>query len=762
MSDRLAAAQAALNAGRTAEAIDHVLAALAEDPARPAQVYRALLTQLYQAGRYEEGATWAARAVAQHPRDVDLANLRGILLRRLGRLEEALAALDDAVRIAPQLDAPQYNRCNVLLDLRDGARAEAGLTKLVRQQPRNAEFQRQLGRAFLLQGKTDPALVRFRQAVALQKDLIDAWLDLSGALNELHRTKQAEEVLDKAIAANPAHPRLIEARVIVLRRAGQFRRAETYLRSFLPQLESSAWLHNQLGQTLGEYDRASGNVHLRRAIELEPTNNDYRLTLIESLERTRAGDEGANIEEAYQLAKSALAQGGEITDPGARKILYEVLQRVADYDAMPRVGDFRGRGRAWAESGRHAALMKQLSAVETDEDRAELLEQHQIWGRKVERHTAEAPIRRPKPRAKDGRIRLGLMSSDLRRHPVGYFAMPLFESIDERFDLYAYSYSQGAEDEVQKAMASRAKAFRWKPEIGAREAAQVIADDQLDMLIELGGSTYMNKLDVMAYRPAARQASWLGYPHSAGLSTIDYLVVDPYVMPQRPELIQERPLMLPHAWYPLGAFHFRPEPAANPEPPVARNGYVTFGTANNPQKYTPHVIAAWARVMRETPGSRFLFIRPEGGARTFRENLCAIFEAGGVSADRIQFEPVRGAHLPHYNRLDISLDCFPQTGGTTTCESMWMGAPCVTLVGAGVFERLSYSTLMNLGLGDLCAHSVDEYVAIAAGLAANPARIAELRSGLRQRMQASPLGQTQAWARDFYAAVARTLEAADH
>jgi predicted O-linked N-acetylglucosamine transferase (SPINDLY family) len=113
--------------------------------------------------------------------------------------------------------------------------------------------------------------------------------------------------------------------------------------------------------------------------------------------------------------------------------------------------------------------------------------------------------------------------------------------------------------------------------------------------------------------------------------------------------------------------------------------------------------------------------------------------------------------MPHYNRIDITLDCFPQTGGTTTCESLWMGAPCVTLVGEGVFERLSYSVLMNLGLGELCARSLDEFVAVAAKLASDPARIADLRAGLRQRMQASALGRTDAWARDFYEAVARTV-----
>jgi protein O-GlcNAc transferase len=760
MSERLAAAQAALKAGRPAEAIEHLTAALEQDPARSAAVYQALIVQLYEASRYEEGATWAAQAAERHPRDIDIANIRGVLLRRLGRFEEALAVLDQAVRLNPKLDGPQFNRCNVLMDLGLSAKAEQGLVQLVRQKPRNAEFQRQLGRALYQQGKTDPALVRLRQAVAIQKDLVEGWLDLSGALNDLDRAKQAEAVLDKALAANPGHPRLIEARAVIYRRAGQRRAAEAYLQQLLPEFEAAGWLHYQLGVTLSDYDRPRANVHLRRAVELEPTKKDYLVALMESLERTRAGDEGANIEEAYQLAKALLAQGGAITDSGARKILYEVLQRPADYAAMTQLGDFRTRGRNWAESGRHAALMKQLSAVETPEDRDELLEQHRIWARKVEARAAETPIRPPPPRPRDGRIRLGLMSSDLRRHPVGYFAMPLFETLDERFDLYCYSYYQGdAADDVQQAMASRSKAFRWNPEINSRDAAQVIADDQLDMLVELGGSTHMNKLDVMAFRPAPRQASWLGYPHSAGLSAIDYLLVDPYVMPERRELMLEKPLMLPHAWYPLGAFHFRPEPAADPVPPVARNGYVTFGTANNPQKYNPQVIAAWARVLRETPDSRFLFIRPEGAAPSFRSNLRALFEEGGVAGERILFEPVRGLHLPHYNRLDISLDCFPQTGGTTTCESMWMGAPCVTLVGESLFERLSFSVLMNLGLPELCAQTLDEYVAIAVRLAADPARIAELRAGLRARMQASPLGQTQTWAKDFYAAIARTVAA---
>jgi predicted O-linked N-acetylglucosamine transferase (SPINDLY family) len=716
-----------------------------------------LARQLYHAGRYGEGEVWAGRAAARFPRDAEFHNLRGVMLRRLRRSEEALVALDEAVRLAPQDEACQVNRANVLLDLRQGAKAEAALTKLVRKHPRNPEHQRQLGRALLMQDKVEPAMTRFRQAVSLKKDLVEAWLDLAGVMNERYRTEEAEAVLDKALALNPGHPRLLEAKAIVMRRAAQPKRAEAYLQSLLPEHDDQAWLHHQLGLSLQDFDRARANAHYARAVELAPDDVDYLMSRIESLERTRTGDEGANIEAAYQLAKAALDRGMQIRDPGAMKVMFEVLVRVAAFEEVEKLADFRTRGRAWAESGRHAALMKQLSGVVTDADRQELLEQHRIWAELAVKPALEAPIKRPPPRTPDGRIRLGLMSSDLRQHPVGYFALPLFQDVPANFDLYCYSYYTGAEDETQRYMTARSKAFRWKPEIRARDAAQMIADDQLDLLIELGGSTYMNKLEVMTFRPAVRQASWLGYPHSAGLAEIDYLVVDPWVMPEKPGLILERPLMLRNAWYPLGASAFRAEPAADPTPPVARNGYVTFGTANNPQKYNPRAIATWARVMREHPTSRFLFVRPEGGTPSFRANIRALFEAHGVAGERVDFEAVRGTHLAHYNRIDITLDTFPQTGGTTTCEALWMGALCVTLVGESVFERLSYSTLMNLGLGELCARSLDDYVAIAARLAADPARIAELRAGLRARMQASPPGQTRQWALDFYQAVAETV-----
>jgi predicted O-linked N-acetylglucosamine transferase (SPINDLY family) len=191
--------------------------------------------------------------------------------------------------------------------------------------------------------------------------------------------------------------------------------------------------------------------------------------------------------------------------------------------------------------------------------------------------------------------------------------------------------------------------------------------------------------------------------------------------------------------------------------PEDRNGRLTFGTANNPHKYNREMLELWAQVLRETPGSRFMFIRPEGSSATFRRNLIAEFERGGVDGERIAFSTIRGQHMPFYNEVDISLDTLPLTGGTTTTESLWMGVPVISLIGEAFFERLSASILANCGLGDLATEDRAEFVRLAVGLAGDRARRLALRENLREQMKSGPLGQTEQFARDFYDLIARTV-----
>jgi predicted O-linked N-acetylglucosamine transferase (SPINDLY family) len=274
------------------------------------------------------------------------------------------------------------------------------------------------------------------------------------------------------------------------------------------------------------------------------------------------------------------------------------------------------------------------------------------------------------------------------------------------------------------------------------------------VLIDLGGPTGWNRPRLMARRLAPVQASWLGYAHSAGLSTLDHILLDPHLVPPDPALLIEAPLTLPSTWIAMSGVHFRDEPAPASEPPSLRNGFVTYGTANASYKYSPEGLDLWARVLAAAPGSRFLVVRPEAQAPSFREHFLAAFAARGVGAERVRFEPVRGGHLPFYADMDVSLDTAPLTGGTTTCESLWMGVPVVSLVGEALYERLSASILANAGLADLVATTPEDYVAVAVALGRDVERLTQLRRGLRDRLKAGPLGQTERFARDFYDLVA--------
>lgn len=643
--------------------------------------------ELYRAGRYAEGLAFTEVAVTTFPQAADLWNVHGVMLRMTGQPQAALAALGRALAIDPAHPGAKANRGGVYLDLAKQRNAAEG-----------------------------PAA--------------------------------AEAVLDEALALDADNLVLLEAKTAVLRDAGPAARAEAFLTGLAARFPKTSWVLLQLGDVLSDRGATEGGALLRRARALDPEALGPAIVLIQHLSRASGVDEGESLEEAYALAREALGRGP--FTPNQAKVLRDVFSRVCDFAAIERLGDFRSLGRAWAEAGLHTAFLRQLSRVRTRDDRLELLEQHRICGRGMVAKAERQPIRRPPQREPGDRIRLGFLSSDLRRHPVGYFVEPLFDHLDpKRFQLFCYAFDPGPPDAMQQSFAARST-FRRMPEASAREAAQAIADDDLDLLIELGGSTHMNKLEVMAWRPATRQASWLGYPHSEGLPTIDALICDARNAPPDRTLLAEAPLVMPRTWIALGPSVFSDEHAIDPATPEARNGVITFGTANNPYKFTPQALQAWAEITAAVPGARFAFLRPEGASEAFRHNMLRAFEAAGVPADRVIFHAVRRTHMPLYNEIDITLDTFPLTGGTTTVEALWMGAPVVSLRGPAFYERLSASILGSAGLEDMVADDLEAYRDTALRLVADVGRRQALRASLRERLRASPLGDTAGFAREFY------------
>lgn len=461
-------------------------------------------------------------------------------------------------------------------------------------------------------------------------------------------------------------------------------------------------------------------------------------------------DEGPRLDQAVQIILSVK----EAIPDQAKPAVAEILWRAADYATANSLGDLASLGRHSALHGTPADLLHQLAKVQTDADRAEVMHQHRLWTDRFEQAAEKQPIAHPARSPRD-RLRLGFLSADLRHHVVGYFAYPLFENLDSRFDLYAYSSFDGDPDVMQRWFESRAQ-FRRLPG-GARAAAEVIAADDLDMLVDLGGPTPQNRPAALAFKPARLQMSWLGYPQSLGFSAVDYFLADPAMAPTRPDLLEEALLTMPTSWVSMSPAAFQPRPAETPEPPVFRNGHITFGTANNTYKFNPKLVGVWAQVLAAVPTSRFMILRPEAGALSFRENIRRCFVQAGVDPDRLVFRAIRGGVRALYAEIDIALDTFPVTGGTTTCEALWMGVPTISLVGHAPYERMSWSVLSGIGLADLCVRNPEDYVRRAAELAATPGRLAELRRTMRERIKANPLGQPERFAADFYDLMVRTI-----
>ncbi len=753
---RLVAANKAFAEGRKGDALDLIMAELGEAPESPAKVYKVLIANLLSLRRIDDAAHWASLATDRAPNDPEIHNFTGVVLREQGRLTNAVAAFDRALMFDPKHRGALINKGQTLITLKDGRGAEAIFTSLLQSEPRSALLHRSLGKAFWVQERLESAEASLRQAVSCDPSYVDGWLDLSAMIVDRGDPLESLELLDRATSALPEDARLAEAKAIMFRRAGIADRAWPYLQSVAAKFSSLGWFQHEVGQLKSAYDRQAANAHFRSAVERDPANVQFQIALIDNLARTRGVDEGAYIDEAYQRLQRLAPQARHRWSRTAAQI----FTQVADYDSVRALGGFDQLGREWAGSDHHSALLRQMSRIESGDDRIELLDQHRLWGRKAMDRAHRHPISRPPAPAPRSKIRLGFMSSDLREHVVTQFVRPLFDFADrERFEIYCYSWYQTPKPgPVQTEIAALVDMFRWHPFISDHDAAQLIANDQLDILFELGGSTHMNKIEVMAWKPARLCASWLGYPHSAGLPTIDYLLVDPFLNPPDPQLLIEKPLVMPRSWIAMSEQAFPDHHAIAPLAPVRRTGRISFGTANDPYKYNKAMLRIWGRVMARIPDSRFIFVRPEGSSLTFARNIRACFEAEGVAGDRIEFRAVRGDHMRHYNDIDIALDTFPQTGGTTTCEALWMGVPTVTLVGEALFERLSYSILNNAGLGDLCAATADSFVEVASALAADTDRLQSLRTGLRDTLRASPLGQTRQFAKDFYDLVARIVE----
>ncbi|HEY2134649.1 MAG TPA: tetratricopeptide repeat protein [Xanthobacteraceae bacterium] len=557
---------------------------------------------------------------------------------------------------------------------------------------------------------------------------------------DARRDADAEAALRSILAEDAAHTRTLRRLAWMCHRRGDNTEAAQLLsRSIAREPDNADALHN-LGVVLATLGRtAEAEASYRRGLALKPGSVDGHNNLGVLLEQIGRYDEAeASYRRANELAP-------ELPHPlNNMGVLLKESGRLSEAIAMHR--------RAIALDpnlpASHSNLLYTLNYDETISPRA-LFAEHDAWGRAQAERFATAGARFANSAEPRRRLRVGYVSADFRYHSVAFFVEALLEAHDKgEVEVFLF-----ANDVRSDAMAERlkARADRFVPIQGMPDdlAAARIRELGIDILVDLSGHTSGNRMMLFCRKPAPVQVTWLGYPATTGLESIDYRITDAVADPPGAAggLHTERLIRLPN-----GFLCYRPFDHAGPVAPLpARTaGHVTFGSFNNFAKLSPRTIASWAEVMRRVPDARLLLKATQFKDAVSRERARAAFAAAGIAGERIEILPPMpdaAEHLALYGRVDIALDPLTYNGTTTTCEALWMGVPVVTMRGDRHASRVGASIMTRLGLETLIAETTEQYVAAAVKLAGDLDTLAEMRAGLRERMRGSPLCDAAGFAR---------------
>jgi predicted O-linked N-acetylglucosamine transferase (SPINDLY family) len=612
---------------------------------------------------------------------------------------------------------------------------EKATRAVLRLQPNYGFGWKLLGAALHAQGKD--ALPAFTKAGALLPQDAEAHNNLGTALTHKGESEAALLAYQKAIALVPGYA---EARANVARLLGELGRtveALPHARAWVELQPASSEAHARLGNLLRESGDSEGAIaEYHRVLEL----GDQRLGNLNlgaayfdigDFSRAMAYGEKA-VELAPDMAESHFNYGTALSSFG----------RVAE--AIPCFA--RAVAIKPGDAYLHHNLLFNNNYLPYPD--AQQLDDARRYGAlaaaRATPYTAWQTGREP-----GKALRVGLVSNDFRNHPVGHFLHGALGALAGRAELEFHGYTNHRDsDAITEEIRTRCRGWREVRALSDAELAAAIHGDAIDILLDLGGHTKGSRLDMFAWKPAPVQASWLGYFATTGLAAMDYLIADRHTLPPGEDAAYvERIWRLPDTRLcfsdpgsdiPVGPL------------PLLANGYPTFGCFNNLSKIHDGVVALWARVLHAIPDARLLLKNKQFADVQAAHYLAARFAAHGVAAERLHFEgpSSRADYLAAHNRIDIALDPFPYTGGTTTAEALWMGVPVLTLAGERFLARQSEGLLNNAGLEDWVARNADDYVAKATGFVRNPS-LATLRQGLRTRALASPVFDAPRFAAHF-------------
>jgi protein O-GlcNAc transferase len=654
-----------------------------------------------QAGKLEQAERIYNEVLELRPRNADAYYGLGNIMQDRGKLDEAITSYKKTIQLKPNLAGAYYNLGSIFKEKGQIDEAIQYYQKCMRLDPTYAGTYNTLGAIFQNKKKFDEAIQHFRQALLLDPNFDQPYNNLGLVFQEKGQLDDAIQYYQKALQLNPNYAKAHYNLGNAFQEKGQLDEAIACYQKVSELTPEFIEVYQRLGTALqkkGEGDRAIECY--RRALSLNPDIVGPYINLGRALR-----DQGKYVE-AEECFRKCLKIRPDCFACYSN-LLFEMLYN-SNYDAETVFSE-------------HLKFAKDCA----------------------EPFISSIPAYTNK-RSADRKLKIGYVSLDFRCHSVAFFFEPVLLMHNRKdFEIFCYS-DVIKQDGVTERIKTQTDEWRNLVGLSDDQAADLIRKDGIDILIDLAGLTSPRIL-LFARKPAPVQVSWIGYPATTGLSTMDYKIVDSYTDPDgmTEQFYTEKLIRMRKGF--LCYLPERDSPDIGPLPAFS-SGHITFGSFNNFTKISAMVFSLWSRILKAIPDSHLVVKTWSFSDRTARQYVLDMFLKEGVAAEQIvllPYEPSTKGHLNMYNRMDIALDTFPYNGTTSTCEALWMGVPVITFAGNTHASRVGVSLLSNIGLPELIAGTPDEYVAIAVNLANDLKKLQSLRESLRDMMSQSPLADAR-------------------
>ncbi len=625
-----------------------------------------------------------------------------------GRFEAAVAPLERAVQLAQDDAEFRYYLAKAYASA--GRRSEAlrELRETLARAPEHAGAQLDLGLNLQAQGDIDAAVAQLEQAVRLAPQSAQAYSALGMALREAQRLEAAEAALRSACRIDPADATARLNLGLVLKRRGDWDAAIEAMRESVARAPQNRKALVSLGVTLARAGRGAQAIEvLRQAREKDPAH---------------AGVLGWLIREQELVCEWA---GLDALTEAARRLLFDEQRSIHPFVWLSRSG-----------SGRE----QRMGAA--------------LWAESLRPGQARRDAPRPAPRA-DGRIRVAYLSADFHEHAMTQLMAGVFERHDRaRFEVTAVSLGAGRDDAMRARLRGAFERFVDASGQSDQAVVRLIEELGVDIAVDLMGYTKNSRTAILARRPAPLQVNYLGYPGTMGADYIDYIIADAFLIPPAAQLhYTEKVVTLPDCFQgndakrTIGATTLTRGAAGLPEDGVV------FCCFNAPYKLNPAMFDVWMRILVRTPRSVLWLL---GESDALQRNLRQEAQRRGVDPARLVFAARTRTqdYLARYRLADLFLDTLPFNGGATASDALWAGLPVLSCAGEVYASRMAGSLLRAVGLPELVTERLEDYEALALGLAADAARLRESKEKLARNRLREALFDTERFTRNLEAAYA--------